>query len=248
MLLSHEIFGQKLTQLFKEGQMRVIIRVIFLGCLLFFNASLAVSSGQNLGEKSVNTRMFSYFVSASSIRGSVLHVDNGMAVVITKIKNKCILATVKHLVQDASSVSVMSLGNDLANPEIINADVIYMDESKDVAFLSITTDSSFVTPRVVLDENMLIEKSVSTLKYSPNKGYQTARGRITGFLKLSTSNREFMIAEMSIEEGFSGGGVFDKDGNLVGMVSGRTDYNGVNLACLISGPRIVEALIKSKII
>lgn len=226
--------------------MRATMSVVFLGCVLLFNVSFSVASEQNLGGKSYG-KMFSYFVAASSKKGDVLHIKRGMAVIITKVENRCILATAKHLVQGASTVRVMPLGDSSDNSKTIKAEVVYLDSSRDVAFLSFITNDNCMTPRVVLDENILIGKSVGALKYDVRDGYQTARGQIAGFMKLSSPNSEFMVAKMSTEEGFSGGGVFDEAGSLVGLVSGRDNGKNINIAYLISGPRIMEALIKSKV-
>jgi|GEM_PF-5585873 S1-C subfamily serine protease len=225
--------------------MKMLINGWFLVLLSLLNASfaLAFSSGE-LGEKSDKYgENFSYFVTTSSIKGSVLHVDTGMAVAIINLKDRCILATAKHIVQDVSSVMVAPLNNGMISRKKIKADVIYKDRKDDVAFLSFATQAECVTPNVAIDENELIGSSAMAFKCSLDSGCYTTRGRIKDFYKIQ-DGRDFMVADMSIEKGFSGSGVFNNRGNLIGLVSGKD--NNAAIAYLISGPRIIDAFRKSK--
>ena len=221
-----------------------MLYVGFLVLLLLPNTSLASDLKQS--DSSVEyKKSVSYSITASSIRSSVLHIDNGMAIALTATKDTCVLVTAKHLVQNASSVMAMPLSDGLSGQEKIKADVIYIDNTEDVAFLSIATHIKCATPPVVSNENILIGKYVTAFKHLPDGSYHTAGGHVIDFWELP-NGKKFMVANMSVEDGFSGGGAFDSDGNLIGLISGRNDGGKVRLTYLVSGPRILSALIKSK--
>jgi len=218
-----------------------------LSALLFLVASFSVScvatrNQVDFGVKSLGyEESVSYSVTAlSPIKNKKMHVGEGMAVVVAMLGDKCILATAKHVVQNAESILIAPLDGRLNNRAKIEAKVVYTDGLEDVAFLSFATNYNHIAPKVILDEAILIGKSVIAFKYPSDYGYQIARGQIFDFWRLP-DNKEVMVARMSTGKGFSGSGVFDANGNLAGLVSGKAADKRVDVAYLISGPRIAAA-------
>ncbi|MFZ2835539.1 MAG: serine protease [Candidatus Moraniibacteriota bacterium] len=236
----------------REEEMRIIAS-IFLVVVCFSNASCASVPMSTLSpyysdEKAIAyAKKMSYFVIAESRRGSVLRVERGMAVILMKKNGRCILATAKHIIQDASFITVMPLDGDSITHKKIKADVIYVDSSEDLAFLSVEMSDKSVDTRMEMDENLLIGKPVFTYRHISDNSYKLARGRIIDVWKLP-NNAEVIAVEMSIEKGFSGAGVFDDAGILVGLAIGQARDKRFDVAYLISGPKIWAALFKSKII
>ena len=223
--------------------MKMYFLAITLFLLASFDSSYAMASNRSDFEiKSLKSEeSVSYSVKVAFTKGNILHINTGVAVVIMATEDECILVTAKHLVQNVSSVRVLPLGREWDGQMEIEARVSYIDSLDDVAFLSFTTNHKYVAPNIVLDENVMIGKSVVAFKYLPGNGYQVERGHIIGFWQL-LDNKKFMVAKMSIEEGFYGSGLFDDAGNLVGLVSGRNMDKRFKVAYIVSGPKIVAAL------
>lgn len=74
----------------------------------------------------------------------------------------------------------------------------------------------------------------------PGGRYSTVEGTIT------SSSPQLMFADFWILEGNSGGGLFNKDGDLVGIASARTDLNDKPGSVFISVNEIHESLLKVK--
>lgn len=210
-----------------------------------FNVSCAMTDSRSrLGESLSYAEKFLYSITTYWIEGKVMHVDNGMAVVVVATEEECILATAKHLVENYPSVTVSPLnGRGQGSHVKIEAEIVYMDDLEDVAFLVFRTGYRYAAPEVILDENILIGRSVRAFKYSSSGEYKISQGEIIDFWELP-DEKKFMVSKMTIEEGFSGSGVFDNAGNLVGLVSGMNADEKFKVAYLVSGPRIMASLMR----
>lgn len=209
--------------------------------LILVNALCAEASEDNIfsTESIEYAESVSYSITALSMRGHTLHVDKGMGVSMRMIGGECIVVTAKHFVENATSVMVEPLAKGSIRGKI-PAKVVYLDDSEDVAFLSFPTTHNCESPKAVLDENIIIGRPVVALKFSDGN-YKITKGRIIDFWKLS-DDKKFMVAEMSIEEGFSGGGVFDDTGNFLGLISGKNMDKKFQVAYLVSSPKVIAAL------
>lgn len=155
-----------------------------------------------------------------------------------------LILTEHHVIEDASRVLVLKHGK----TEFIPAVVISSSSEKDLALVSIkdlTNDSVIVNPKVNLGD------SLWAIGNAGSKDFQVEETKLTGIsiYILSSSTYRTMLQmdngdkeeNEKIRHGFSGGGVFNSKGELVGL----TEALGVEEAPLaITGKEIKDYLNK----
>ncbi|MEM9843756.1 MAG: trypsin-like peptidase domain-containing protein, partial [Pseudomonadota bacterium] len=153
-----------------------------------------------------------------------------------------VIATAWHVVEPAERIDVR-----LPDGRILPAELIAADAATDIAILSVNAGLPAVTLAVdpTLGEPVCAVGNAFGLGVSISCGVVSATGiSNAGFNPVE----DFVQTDAAINPGMSGGGLFDRDGHLVGMVSAifasEGDGNiGVNFA--VSGPlltRVTRAL------
>lgn len=101
-------------------------------------------------------------------------------------------------------------------------EVVRYDLSIDIALLKIETNKE---KKVNIDPNKenFIGEEVFALGNPLNQGISISRGIITGNNVLNEDGVVYVCSDNSTQVGCSGGGLFKKDGSLIGMITSKYD-------------------------
>lgn len=156
------------------------------------------------------------------------------------------IVTNNHVVEDGSKFTVR-----LKNEESYEATLIGRDPQMDLAVLKI--DASGLTPVTFGDSSALevgdtavaIGNPLGTLGGTVTNGIVSALNRE---LNLGDTTMNLIQTNAAINPGNSGGGLFDGQGNLIGIVvakSGGTNIEGLGFAIPINDARnVIDSIIK----
>ena len=135
-----------------------------------------------------------------------------------------IILTAKHVVDDAALIQIKS-----PNGIYKIADALYIDDYEDFAFIKVESNCEYETfgdfnsvelgDWVYIIGTPLESELFNTVIYGTISGFER---RIGFFSKLP-----LLQLDASIERGFSGGGVFNLNGEIIGIVTGY--YTGTNI-------------------
>ncbi|MDD5260741.1 MAG: tetratricopeptide repeat-containing serine protease family protein [Methylacidiphilales bacterium] len=129
-----------------------------------------------------------------------------------------LLITAAHVVRDAIRISVVTTVG------LKKAQLIQIDTANDVAILK--CDGVFTPAPVRPSKSMKLGQTVFTLGF-PNiqlQGFspKMTRGEISSLSGIQDDPRQWQIS-VPLQPGNSGGGLFDENGNLVGIVVAKLD-------------------------
>lgn len=143
-----------------------------------------------------------------------------------------IIATNAHVIADAERIEV-SVSNE-RGLSTYNAKVILMDGKNDVALLQID-DQKFQELSSIpysIVENSAVGSKVFTIGYPLNdvmgSNYKVTDGIISSLSGISDDVRYYQIS-VPIQPGNSGGPLFNKDGNIIGITSARLNSKAVGV-------------------
>lgn len=134
------------------------------------------------------------------------------------------------------SISVFLWGAELVSSNIIRATYIGGSDTYDVAVLKITGSSlltnSHALPISYANSDLLVMgQTVIAVGNAAGQGISVTTGALSMDSKMVTlgGNREqrLLQIEAPVNEGNSGGGLFDEDGNLIGIVSSKVESSSV---------------------
>ena len=128
------------------------------------------------------------------------------------------IVTNNHVVEDASEVSVI-----LNNNETYDATIIGTDTKTDLALIKIeATDLAYSS--LVDSDTLELGQEVVAIGNSLGKGTSSTNGIISALNREVTINNYTMtliLTNAEVNSGNSGGGLFDMNGNLVGIVNAK---------------------------
>lgn len=134
------------------------------------------------------------------------------------------ILTCAHVVSGATSVKVQLNGSD----ESYDATVIGQDSTSDIAVLKI--DATGLTPAVIGDSDALavgevavaVGNPLGTLSNTVTDGIVSALNR-----QVTVQNNDMTLiqTDASISPGNSGGGLFNANGELIGIVNAKSSYS-----------------------
>ena len=134
------------------------------------------------------------------------------------------ILTCAHVVSGATSVKVQLNGSD----ESYDATVVGQDSTSDIAVLKI--DATGLTPAVIGDSDALavgevavaVGNPLGTLSYTVTDGIVSALNR-----QVTVQNNDMTLiqTDASISPGNSGGGLFNGNGELIGIVNAKSSYS-----------------------
>jgi len=122
------------------------------------------------------------------------------------------------------------------------AEVVHMLEQRDLALLSISTDSALTSISFTKDSQLELGQEIINVGHSELLNKTISGGRITRLGWNSQDDRviEFIQININLYKGDSGGPVLDKEGHLVGMVV--ADIRGVDRASIAVSADKIKAL------
>ena len=134
------------------------------------------------------------------------------------------ILTCAHVVSGATSVKVQLNGSD----ESYDATVVGQDSTSDIAVLKI--DAAGLTPAVIGDSDALavgevavaVGNPLGTLSNTVTDGIVSALNR-----QVTVQNNDMTLiqTDASISPGNSGGGLFNANGELIGIVNAKSSYS-----------------------
>ena len=164
---------------------------------------------------SVQTNLF-----GQSISGSSTSLGSGVI-----ISSDGYIVTNNHVVSDATNVSVLT--NDGTEYE---ATIIGTDAKTDLALLKIeATNLKFAS--LVDSDALSLGQEVVAIGNSLGKGTSSTNGIISALNREVTINNYTMtliLTNAEVNSGNSGGGLFDMNGNLVGIVNAKIMSNATS--------------------
>lgn len=167
----------------------------------------------------------SYFLTSMSHMqtDNKIIVQRGMAIAVANTERGCILLTSKHLIQDARCTVATQWHQNkqtlVKNKEEVEVEILFEDTAQDLALVLLPQqDRCPIVP--ITSKKAELGSEITTLGQPlPNIGAMT-RGIVSGYWP--TSEGLLMVSDMTSMKGFSGGGVFNKKRQLIGLVMGKT--------------------------
>ena len=134
------------------------------------------------------------------------------------------ILTCAHVVSGATSVKVQLNGSD----QSYDATVVGVDSTSDIAVLKI--DATGLTPAVIGDSDKLavgettvaVGNPLGTLSNTVTQGIVSALNRQ---VTVEDNNMTLIQTDTSISPGNSGGGLFNANGELIGVVNAKSSYS-----------------------
>jgi len=134
------------------------------------------------------------------------------------------ILTCAHVVSGATSVKVQLNGSD----QSYDATVVGVDSTSDIAVLKI--DATGLTPAVIGDSGKLavgettvaVGNPLGTLSNTVTQGIVSALNRQ---VTVEDNNMTLIQTDTSISPGNSGGGLFNANGELIGVVNAKSSYS-----------------------
>ncbi len=167
----------------------------------------AIDSVVEITSKSENqTSFFGQSYSSTSLGSGVIISEDGYIV------------TNNHVVESATNVSIT-----LNNGETYDATIVGTDAKTDLALLKIdANDLSY--SKLVDSDTLNLGQEVVAIGNSLGKGTSSTNGIISALNREVTINNytmDLIQTNASVNSGNSGGGLFDLNGNLVGIVNAK---------------------------
>lgn len=141
-----------------------------------------------------------------------------------------IIATNAHVVEDAENIEVI-VSNEVGN-FTYTAKILLIDINNDVALLQIDDEKFSGTSNIpyAIIENSDIGSKVFTIGYPLNdimgRNYKVTDGIISSKSGIADDLRYYQIS-VPIQPGNSGGPLFNKDGNVIGITSAKLNSQAV---------------------
>lgn len=125
------------------------------------------------------------------------------------------ILTVAHVVDDLETVSVKK-----ENGEVVTGKILWTNKNKDLALVKIDNSDSLIASNLSC-RNPIKGEYVETTGNPIREEFVTTHGYVA---KVNSSynqsiERYSFIADITVGEGNSGGGVLDKDGNVIGLLT-----------------------------
>ena len=212
----HGQFQRDLPQYFRYGQRDIrssgTIKSVVEQCAdaVVEIQTESISSGGSL---------FQQYISSGAGSGVILTQDG-------------YIVTNHHVIENATSILVRTRSGDEYNAQLIGS-----DQQSDLAVLKI--DASGLTPAVLGDSTKLEVGDLAVVIGNPlgELGGTVTSGIISALDREVTIDGQVMTlmqTDAAVNPGNSGGGLFDANGDLVGIINAKSSGNNVE------GPRICD--------
>lgn len=175
----------------------------FLAAVAIVFATLTLPHWSASSHPAAPRAMSSVIVSDPVGHGSGVHIGNGF------------ILTAAHVVEDRSDMEVT---DDQGRSQA--ALVMWSNKAYDVALLRIDDASGLETSPLRCNVRLNIGDQVSAIGNPVNLKFIHVWGRVASVPSERRPWKSSILADMTIAPGMSGGGVFDKAGNLIGLAVG----------------------------
>ena len=149
------------------------------------------------------------------------------------------ILTCAHVVNGATSIQVQ-----LDNGDTYDAAIVGQDTTSDVAVIKV--EATGLTPAVIGDSNAL---AVGETVVAVGNPLGTLSNTVTNGIISALNDMTLLQTSASISPGNSGGGLFNANGELIGIVNAKSSYSeaeGIGFAIPIdSGMEIAQQLIEN---
>lgn len=166
-------------------------------------------------------------------QSSATSLGSGVFYAVTGNKNYAYIVTNFHVIDNAFSFSVVLYdGTVLTDVQLVGG-----DEKQDIAVLmvknnnyqialmrNIETSGSGSNPLILGETCFAVGNPLGSLGGSVTKGIISSTNRS---INLDSGNAELLQTDAAINSGNSGGGLFDSNGNLIGIVNAKVSSAGV---------------------
>ena len=178
--------------------------------------------------------VFAAAFSAANAQQKLIHFSSGTGFFVSKDGH---IITNNHVVQNCRSIEVLGAVNSPAT-------LIARDAQKDLAILKIARPSPLVAPLRWNLESLRVGHKVSILGYPGQAGAQGqlrySTSQIIG-LQGPTGEPQWVQIKPVLEKGNSGGPLLDSTGNVIGVVTGKTQIFQTNTTTGTAPKLIKEA-------
>lgn len=163
----------------------------------------------------------SYFLAALHEDGKDKgRMDLGMAVAIAADGDQCMLLTNSHVVSGAKIIWLSRWSGYPITYDRVEARLIWEDQTIDAAILAYSAEGSCLTSKIN-DELLPLGADIITYGQPVKHHGVLTKGVVGGYWYLEDRG-VLMVSDLLVVKGNSGAGVFSKDNELVGLVTGRT--------------------------
>ena len=153
--------------------------------------------------------------------------SSGSGVIIGESENKTYIITCFHVIEGANSMSVT-----LSDSTVYQAEIVGGDEVSDIAVICINTIG--LTCATFIDDSQKVTLGSTAIAIGNPLG--TLSGTVTVGIISNTNriiqtddgyNRDLIQTDAAINSGNSGGGLFNIEGQLIGIVNAKFSATGV---------------------
>lgn len=161
---------------------------------------------------------------SSSFREETTSVSTGSGVIITE---NGYIVTCHHVIEGASEINIT-----LNSGKKYQATLVGSDASSDIALLYINTDRALPFAKLGNSSDLILGEAVVAIGNPLGTLYRTVTaGVISGLNRKVATNDGYVMTllqtDAAVNSGNSGGGLFNLDGELIGIVNAKYAQTGV---------------------
>jgi serine protease Do len=145
--------------------------------------------------------------------------SDGAAAAVAAAGSECYLATAFHVVDGAADIRVAPWATEVGHGAEQSAKIFWSDPTIDAAVL-VTSAASGCQPAKMMTEGIDLASPVYLLGQPEHNRGALSHGVVSASWRLPEKGRT-LISDAPVGDGFSGGGVFDEAGELVGVTLAR---------------------------
>jgi len=167
-----------------------------------------------------------------------------MGVIIGKQENKYFLLTNKHIVEHSDTLSIFkwtAISPNLNKKNYVGT-IVYMDKIQDLALISFVSSENYNVATPALN-NPSLTSEIMLFGHLSNSFTVVSKGIVSGYWR--TPNGILTISDATTSPGFSGSGAFNKQKNLVGIITGKTRDDRKGFAYIIPIKTIISCIRKA---
>ena len=184
------------------------------------NSVLVITPNNSEKESFILIKKYPLVNSSKNDRVSSSSVSSGSGILISK---SGLVVTNQHVVKNSTEISIKLPTVDKA----YNADIVIQDRNNDLAILKLSNfnfdilNTSSIPYKLVTSDNIKPGHTVYTIGYPLGdilgKSIKYSSGEVNSLYGLHDDSRVFQISN-PVQPGNSGGGLFNEDGELIGVI------------------------------
>ncbi|NWH06177.1 S1 family peptidase [Desulfobacter latus] len=188
----------------------------------------------------------SYFLTTAKMSDNKIRIGQGMGVAVFYRNQKLYLLTAYHMVHEARFIEVKPWSGEPGMKKSITARVEIMVPDADLSLISIPWDRGAPPPVHARLKKAETQTSIGDILYTFGQPIQNiglmSHGIVSGYLDIDPIGYA-LVSNAVTTPGFSGAGVFNQHGDLVGIVSGKsTDTRTTGFTYVIPVARAMDMI------